>query len=374
MVHTARNLARMAVSAGRAEPVFAGESGAVPPLPRRRAPAFDRPAILARHVRLGLAAGASTCRPRALAEVVLAVPARSRGWLAARPRDARDALSARPVPRLELHRARRALPGLSAPGAHAAAGAERRGGGGRAALADAGQRRLRRAARPTSCPTRRATWRGRPWRAATTCSPSSSPARPRRELWLDWRLLPPRLGAGAAPLAPRRLGARRRARRRALRRCGCRASRSRPGAAMRTRAACLQALALYELSMKSAAAASALARDARLATRATWSWLIGSLALVVAPHATARAMVADAAHAVPVRLAHLLHAEPRAAAFALAGARRRRGRDARRMGRVPHALRPPAGNRAAHAVLGPEAARNAHASRRARLPPSSATS
>ena len=79
MVHTARNLARIAVSAGRAEPVFAGEAAQFRIYLDGRA-AHDRPAILVRHVGSGAqmvvdvpAAGA--------AEVVLAVPAPRRGWL-----------------------------------------------------------------------------------------------------------------------------------------------------------------------------------------------------------------------------------------------------------------------------------------------------
>jgi hypothetical protein len=52
MVHTARNLARIAVSAGRAEPVFAGESAQFRLYLDGRGP-FDRPAILARHVASG---------------------------------------------------------------------------------------------------------------------------------------------------------------------------------------------------------------------------------------------------------------------------------------------------------------------------------
>jgi uncharacterized protein (DUF58 family) len=80
MVHTARNLARVAVSAGRVEPVFAGDSAQFRLYLDGRA-AFDRPAILARHTGSGsqlvvdIPAGG-------LAEVVLAVPAPRRGWLA----------------------------------------------------------------------------------------------------------------------------------------------------------------------------------------------------------------------------------------------------------------------------------------------------
>lgn len=79
MVHTARNLARMAVSVGRAEPVFAGEAAQFRLFLDARG-AFDRPAILARHVKSGSQLVVDV--PGAgLAEVVLAVPAQRRGWL-----------------------------------------------------------------------------------------------------------------------------------------------------------------------------------------------------------------------------------------------------------------------------------------------------
>ena len=79
MVHTARNLVRVAVSVGRAQPVFAGEAAQFRLILDGRAP-FDRPAILARHVASGaqlvidIPAGAAV-------EAVLAVPAAQRGWL-----------------------------------------------------------------------------------------------------------------------------------------------------------------------------------------------------------------------------------------------------------------------------------------------------
>src|SRR3970040_1777553 len=79
MVHTARNLARMAVSAGRVEPVFAGESAQFRLYLEGRA-AFDRPAILARHVGSG-AQLVVDVPAGALAEVVLAAPAKRRGWM-----------------------------------------------------------------------------------------------------------------------------------------------------------------------------------------------------------------------------------------------------------------------------------------------------
>ena len=80
MVHTARNLARIAVTAGRAEPVFAGESAQFRLFLDGRA-AFDRPAILARHVGSG-AQLVVDIPARGMAEVVLAVPAEKRGRLA----------------------------------------------------------------------------------------------------------------------------------------------------------------------------------------------------------------------------------------------------------------------------------------------------
>ena len=79
MVHTARNLARIAVTAGRAEPVFAGESAQFRLYLDGRA-AFDRPAVLARHLGSGSQLVVDI-PPRGAAEVVLAVPAEKRGRL-----------------------------------------------------------------------------------------------------------------------------------------------------------------------------------------------------------------------------------------------------------------------------------------------------
>jgi len=79
MVHTTRNLARLAVSAGRADPVFAGERVQFRLHLDNRSP-FDRPAILVRH----LASGAQLVvdlPARAAREAVLPVPAAKRGWL-----------------------------------------------------------------------------------------------------------------------------------------------------------------------------------------------------------------------------------------------------------------------------------------------------
>ena len=79
MVHTARNLARIGVSAGRAEPVFAGEAAQFRLYLDGRA-AHDRPAILARHLVSGSQMVVDVPATGG-AEVVLAVPAARRGWL-----------------------------------------------------------------------------------------------------------------------------------------------------------------------------------------------------------------------------------------------------------------------------------------------------
>lgn len=78
MVHTARNLARIAVSTGRAEPVFAGGTAQFRLLLDGRVD-FDRPGILVRHVASGVQLVLDV--PSGLpAEAVLSVPAPQRGW------------------------------------------------------------------------------------------------------------------------------------------------------------------------------------------------------------------------------------------------------------------------------------------------------
>jgi uncharacterized protein (DUF58 family) len=79
MVHTTRNLGRMAVSAGRTLPVYAGEGAQFRLYLDGRMP-YDRPSILVRH----LASGAQVVLDvpaGSVAEAVLAVPAARRGWL-----------------------------------------------------------------------------------------------------------------------------------------------------------------------------------------------------------------------------------------------------------------------------------------------------
>lgn len=79
MVQTARNLARLSVRAGRSDAVFAGDAAHFT-LAMANAGDFDRPEILLRHLGSGtqqvvdVAAAAS-------AEAVLPVPAPRRGWL-----------------------------------------------------------------------------------------------------------------------------------------------------------------------------------------------------------------------------------------------------------------------------------------------------
>ncbi|MBS0337784.1 MAG: DUF58 domain-containing protein [Proteobacteria bacterium] len=80
MVHTVRNLARLTIVAGRAEPVFAGEAAQFRLFLENPAP-WERPAIMVRHD----ASGGQTVTnvpASGSADVVLPVPAARRGWLA----------------------------------------------------------------------------------------------------------------------------------------------------------------------------------------------------------------------------------------------------------------------------------------------------
>ncbi len=79
MVHTARNLAHLAVSVGRAEPVFAGESAQFRLFLESRS-RTERQAVLARHLRSGSQL-VFDVPLGGVAEVVLAAPAERRGWL-----------------------------------------------------------------------------------------------------------------------------------------------------------------------------------------------------------------------------------------------------------------------------------------------------
>jgi len=80
MVHTVRNLARLVIATGRAEPVFAGEAAQFRLFLENTAP-WERPAIMVRQE----ASGAQTVTDvpaLGTASVVLPVPAAQRGWLA----------------------------------------------------------------------------------------------------------------------------------------------------------------------------------------------------------------------------------------------------------------------------------------------------
>jgi uncharacterized protein (DUF58 family) len=79
MVQTARNLAQLTVRAGRAEPVFAGEAARFTLL-LGNAGAFDRPEILVRHRASGAQCTVDVA-PADTAQAMLAVAAERRGWL-----------------------------------------------------------------------------------------------------------------------------------------------------------------------------------------------------------------------------------------------------------------------------------------------------
>ncbi|HET7197569.1 MAG TPA: DUF58 domain-containing protein [Burkholderiales bacterium] len=243
MVHTARNLVRMAVSVGRAEPVFAGETAQFRLYLESRG-AFDRPAILARHVKSGsqlvldVPAGG-------IAEVVLGVPAGQRGWLPlgrvmletrfplgifrawsyVEP-DARCLVYPRPE--------RSPLPAASADSAS---------GGVRSPVPGNDDYAGLRAYQLSDSP-RHVAWKAVARSEHMLTKQFSGEAA--AELWLDWRLLPAALGREArlSRLAGWVLAADRAGTNYGLRLPGVELG---PGRGDRHRAACLQALALFEL-------------------------------------------------------------------------------------------------------------------------------
>ena len=79
MVQTARNLAQLQVRTGRAEPAFAGEVAQFRVLLDNAAP-HDRPEIMLRQM-ASRAERTVDVAPSGVAEAVLAVPAQRRGWL-----------------------------------------------------------------------------------------------------------------------------------------------------------------------------------------------------------------------------------------------------------------------------------------------------
>jgi uncharacterized protein (DUF58 family) len=242
MVHTARNLARIAISVGRAEPVFAGESAQFR-LYLDGGPGFDRPAILARH----LAAGSQLVvdvPAGGLAEVVLAVPAARRGWLPL----GRVMLETR-FP-LGLFRAwsyiepdarclvypkpeRAALP---PPSAEAAAGALRTQTTGNDDFAGL------RGYQPSDSP-RHVAWKAVARSDVMLTKQFTGEAA--AELWLDWQLLPSRMGPEQrlSRLAGWVLAAERAGAHYGLRLPGLEIA---PRRGDSHSAACLQALALYQ--------------------------------------------------------------------------------------------------------------------------------
>ncbi len=243
MVHTARNLAQLTVTARRAEAVFAGERAQFRLELDNRAP-FDRPAILARHVASGTQMVAHIAA-RSVAEAALAVPAARRGRLAL----GRVMLETR-FP-LGLFRAwsyvepdtacivypkpeRSALPPSSP---HATAGAIRAQATGNDDFA--GLRGYQRSDSP-----RHVAWKAyaRSDRLLTKQFSGEAAA----ELWLDWSLLPAHLDAETrlSRLTGWVLDAQQGGARYGLRLPGREIA---PGRGDAHRAACLQALALYGL-------------------------------------------------------------------------------------------------------------------------------
>ena len=79
MIHTVRNLARLVIATGRAEPVFAGEAAQFRLFLENQAP-WMRPAVMVRH-EASMAQTVSDVPAAGIADVVLPVPATRRGWL-----------------------------------------------------------------------------------------------------------------------------------------------------------------------------------------------------------------------------------------------------------------------------------------------------
>src|SRR5688500_9068081 len=277
MVHTARNLARIAISAGRAQPVFAGGSAQFRLYLDGRGP-FDRPSILARHVGSGSQVVVDV-PAGGIAEAVLAVPAERRGWMPL----GRVMLETR-FP-LGLFRAwsyiepearclvyprpeRSPLPPFTG---HAVAGAIH--------APDPGQRRLRR---PAQLPERRF--------AAPHCVEGGGAQRPDAHQAVRRRCrgravarrpaASPWLNFGTDLVPPGRLGARRRPRRRALRPAPAR-RRDRAG----TRRCAPRRVPAGACAARAEMTPHPLAPELRQATARDLAWLIASLLLVIAPHA-----------------------------------------------------------------------------------------
>ena len=249
MVHTARNLARLAVSTGRAEPVFAGESAQFRLYLDGRA-AFDRPAILARHLDSG-AQLVVDIPAGALAEVVLAVPATRRGWLPL----GRVMLETRfplglfrswsyvePDARCLVYPRPERSP-LPPSGADSAAGALHSPVPGNDDFA--GLRAYQRSDSPKHVAWKAVARSDTHYTRSDDMLTKQFTGEAAAELWLDWRLLPPEIGLERrlARLAGWVLAAERAGAQYGLRLPGTEIT---PGRGDAHRAACLQALALYE--------------------------------------------------------------------------------------------------------------------------------
>jgi len=179
------------VSAGRAQPVFAGEAAQFRVFLDNRAP-FDRPAILARHVASG-AQLVLDIPAAATSEVVLAVARAAARWLPLGRVMLETALSPGPVSRLELRRARRARARLSDARALAAAAAGERRQAGALRLQAIGNEdfaSLRGYQRSDS--PRHVAWKAVARSGDMLTKQFSGEAA--AELWLEWRQLPASLG------------------------------------------------------------------------------------------------------------------------------------------------------------------------------------
>jgi len=242
MVHTARNLAHLAISVGRAEPVFAGESAQFRLFLESRSRA-ERHAVLARHLRSGFQLVFDVLLGE-VAEVVLAAPAERRGWLPlgrvmletrypiglfcawsyVEP-DAKCLVYPRPEPS--------ALPPWSPNEAAGTARAQARG------TDDfAGLRGYQRSDSP-----RHVAWKAAARTESLLTKQFSGDSA--AELWLDWQLLPAGLGIEQrlSRLAGWVLGAEQTGTRYGLRLPGTEIE---PARGETHRATCLQALALFE--------------------------------------------------------------------------------------------------------------------------------
>ncbi len=241
MVHTARNLARIGVSAGRADAVFAGEPAQFRLYLDGRA-RFDRPAILARH----LASGAQfvvDIPALGIAEVVLDVLALRRGWMPI----GRKLLETRfplgmfrawsyvePDARCLVYPKPEHTP-LPRPTAQSAAGAQRSQAAGNDDFSGLRMYQLSDSPRHVA------------WKAVARSDDMLTKqftGEAAAELWLDWQLLPPALDVEQrlSRLAGWVISAERSGMHYGLRLPGVELA---PGRGDAHSAACLQALALY---------------------------------------------------------------------------------------------------------------------------------